>query len=78
MLADVHERQFNVGFAAALAKDGELVFSQTIGHADLDPLVPVGQDTRFLVASITKAFTGTAVLLLREAGALDVEAPIQK
>ena len=78
MLADVHERQCNVGFAAALAKDGELVFSQTIGHADLDPLVPVGHDTRFLVASITKAFTGTAVLLLGEAGALDVEAPIQK
>jgi CubicO group peptidase (beta-lactamase class C family) len=40
--------------------------------------VPVTNETRFGVASITKAFTGLALLKLHEVGRIDLDVPIQR
>jgi hypothetical protein len=40
--------------------------------------VRVTPETRFAVASVTKAFTGVALLKLCEAGRIDLDAPIQR
>ena len=77
-LRATHERQRTVGLAAAVLVDGELVLSEGLGYADLEHQVPVTRETRFGVASVTKAFTGVALLKLREAGRLDLDAPIQQ
>jgi CubicO group peptidase (beta-lactamase class C family) len=74
----VHERQKNVGLAAAVLHGGALVLSEHLGYADLEHRVPVTGETRFGVASVTKAFTGVALLKLREAGRVDLDAPIQR
>ena len=77
-LRDVHARQRNVGLGAAVLLGDELVLSEGLGYADLEHRVPVTRDTRFGVASVTKAFTGVALLALRESGRVDLDAPIQR
>src|SRR5262249_8387433 len=54
----VHEKQKNVGLAAAVSREGEVVFEDYRGWADLEHRVPVSRETRFGIASVTKAFTG--------------------
>jgi serine beta-lactamase-like protein LACTB len=76
---DVHERQKNIGLAVAIRRDGQLVFSEGFGLADLENAVPVDpRTTRFAVASVTKAFTGLALLKAVERGRIDLDAPIQR
>jgi len=77
-VADIQRRQRNVGLSALVMLGGETVIAENLGYADLEHRVPVTNDTRFGVASITKAFTGLALLKLHEAGRIDLDAPIQR
>jgi CubicO group peptidase (beta-lactamase class C family) len=77
-LRRVAEKQKNVGLAAAVSRDGKIVFAENLGFADLEHRVAVTRDTRFGIASITKAFTGAALLKLWETGGIDLDAPIQR
>ncbi len=77
-LQDVHARQRNVGLAAAVSRNGERLFSDHLGFADLERRVPVTARTRFAVASVTKAFTGAALVKLAERGRIELDAPIQR
>ena len=76
-IRSVHHEQKNVGLSAAVALHGTVEFSEQLGFADLEHRVPVGPATRFGIASVTKAFTGAALLRLHERGAVDLEAPVQ-
>jgi CubicO group peptidase (beta-lactamase class C family) len=64
--------------SAIVSLQGKTIVAEQLGFADLEHRVPVTRDTRFGVASITKAFTGLALLKLVEAGKLDLDAPIQR
>ena len=77
-MSDVHERQRNVGLSAAILLRGRLVASWSLGMADLESRRPVTTDTRFGIASITKAFTGVALLQAHQRGQVDLDAPIQR
>ena len=77
-LEDIHRRQQNIGLSALVVHRGTSVASVSLGYADLEHRVPVVPETRFGVASITKAFTGLALLKLRESGRIDLDAPIQR
>ncbi len=77
-LEDIHRRQQNIGLSALVVHRGTSVASVSLGYADLEHQVPVVPETRFGVASITKAFTGLALLKLRESGRIDLDAPIQR
>jgi CubicO group peptidase (beta-lactamase class C family) len=77
-LADIQRRQRNVGLSALVMLGGETIIAENLGYADLEHRVPVTADTRFGVASITKAFTGLSLLKLHEAGRIDLDAPIQR
>jgi serine beta-lactamase-like protein LACTB, mitochondrial len=78
VLLDVHVRQRNVGLAAAVSRGNGEAQTFFLGLADLDRRVPVTADTRFGIASVTKAFTGVALLELAQSGRIDLDAPIQK
>ncbi len=69
-------RQQLVGLQAAIY-DGQRVHELNLGYADIEHRVPVSSETRFEIASVTKAFTGLAQLLLAESGELDLDKPIQ-
>jgi CubicO group peptidase (beta-lactamase class C family) len=63
------------GAAAGVVHGDELEWSGGAGFADLASQRPAGPDTLYRIASITKTFTGTAIMRLREAGKLDLDDP---
>jgi CubicO group peptidase (beta-lactamase class C family) len=66
------------GIAVSVSIDGELVFSEGFGYADLEQQVPVSPaKTRFRVGSTAKSMTAMAVGTLYESGKLDLDAPVQ-
>jgi serine beta-lactamase-like protein LACTB, mitochondrial len=78
VIAEIHEKQRNVGLSAVIHQGGELVFSEHLGQADLEHDVEVGAHTHFGIASITKLFTAVTLLKLQTSGLIDLDAPIQK
>jgi CubicO group peptidase (beta-lactamase class C family) len=66
------------GAAAGVVHGAELVWSGGAGFADLAAGRPSGPDVLYRIASITKTFTGTAILQLRDAGKLDLDDPVVK
>lgn len=70
--------QRNVGLAAYVLHRGKPVLDVSLGYADLEDSSRVRPSTRFGVASITKAFTGIALLKLVDEGRIDIDQPIQR
>jgi CubicO group peptidase (beta-lactamase class C family) len=68
------------GFSGAVLVErrGRTLYRGDFGLADRAFGVPVARDTRFWVASITKAFTAVLVLQLADEGTLDLRAPIRR
>jgi CubicO group peptidase (beta-lactamase class C family) len=64
------------GLALGVVHDQDLVWARGFGWADVDRQVPATPDTLFRIASITKLFTATAILHLRDAGRLGLDDPI--
>lgn len=59
--------------AAAVARDGEIVWESAVGMADVEAGAEATPDTQYRVGSITKTFTAVAIMQLRDAGKLDLE-----
>jgi CubicO group peptidase (beta-lactamase class C family) len=66
------------GLAAGIVYDGILLWGKGYGFADTAQQKPVTLDTRFRIASITKTFTATAILKLRDEGKLQLDDPVQQ
>ena len=64
------------GMQAAVVINGRVVFSRSYGVANLQTPVPVTSKPLFSINSITKAFTGIAVMEEVEKGRLILSAPI--
>jgi CubicO group peptidase (beta-lactamase class C family) len=65
------------GMGVAISLMGEVIYSVTLGYADLEMNVPVTSRTLFRTASVLKPITATAVLMLALSDALDLDEPIQ-
>ena len=65
------------GLSAAIARDGDVIWSHAYGLADVENEVPARVDTAYRTASIGKCITATAALRLVERGELDLDRPIQ-
>jgi D-alanyl-D-alanine carboxypeptidase len=70
------ERYRQPGCAVAIAQGTELLAEHAFGHADLRTGETLTPRHRFRIASHSKAFTATAVMLLREQGRLGLDDPI--
>ena len=67
------------GLVWGVVKDGRLVHVKAMGVQDLgDTRSPVTDDTGFRIASMSKAFTGYAILKLRDEGKLRLDDPAWK
>jgi len=66
------------GLSIAVGVDGEIVWAEGFGWADVAQRLPVGPDTRFRIGHASKALTSAAVGLLLEKGQIDLDAEIQK
>lgn len=61
------------GMVYGVVKDGKLAYVKSIGVQNLDDKNPVTADSRFRIASMTKAFTALAILKLRDDGQLRLD-----
>ena len=66
------------GATAGVVHGDELVWTASAGFADAGTRVTSDLRTLYRIASITKTFTGTAVMQLRDAGRLDLDDPAVK
>jgi serine beta-lactamase-like protein LACTB len=65
------------GVSVAVAREGEIVWSEGFGWADVEDRVPVTPRTQFRLGSVSKTLTAAAVALLYERGRIDLDAPVQ-
>lgn len=67
-------RAFDVpGIAVAIVKDGEVVLARGYGVRDIGSGEPVDAQTRFAIASQTKAFTSASLSILADEGKLSLD-----
>jgi D-alanyl-D-alanine carboxypeptidase len=64
------------GAAVGVVHEGKLVWSKGIGFADVKKKRPADPKTLYRIASITKTFTATAVMQLRDEGKLALDDPL--
>ena len=65
------------GLSLAVGVDGEVVYTEGFGWADLENRVPVTALTRMRIGSVSKPVTAAALGLLVDRGRLDLDAEIQ-
>ena len=75
LLAEMKRRQIP-GLQVAVVKGNRIVMLGEFGLANLQDSVPVTRRTLFPINSMTKAFTGVAIVQLAEVGTLDLDGPI--
>jgi len=71
-------RQRGLSGIVLIRRDGGKTILRSFGLADRAFAVPVRSDTRFRVASITKLFTATMVMMLAEEGKLALDQPVKR
>jgi CubicO group peptidase (beta-lactamase class C family) len=59
--------------SAGVVRDGQLVWSGHVGSARVEGTVPPGDDTQYMIGSITKTFTAVLVMALRDEGKLALD-----
>src|SRR5215204_2110819 len=66
------------GSSLLMVRDGRMVGRHNEGFQDADKRVPVSDGTIYHWASITKTFTGIAIVQLRDRGLLSLDDPVVK
>ncbi len=64
--------------SAAIVKNGEVVWAKGFGLANREKNVAADEDTIYLVASISKTFTATAIMQLYEEGKINLDDDVNK
>jgi CubicO group peptidase (beta-lactamase class C family) len=65
------------GLSLAVAVDGEIVWAEGFGWANLETRRPVTPATLFRIGGVSQTLTAAAVGLLSERGSLDLDGPVQ-
>jgi CubicO group peptidase (beta-lactamase class C family) len=66
------------GAAVAVIEHGKLVYQKGYGSANLEYNIPIGPDTIFHVASVSKQFTAMAIVLLERDDKLSIDDDVHK
>lgn len=78
VIAEFQSRQQNVAIAVGIRHHGVTVFREATGMANQEAHLAADADMAFSIASVTKAFTGVALLKLAESGRIGLDDEIQK
>ena len=66
------------GAAFIIAKNGKILEQGYFGKANIELRVPVSEESVFAIASMSKTYTATAILMLQEEGKLMLSDPVKK
>ena len=64
------------GMSTLIVKGGEIVWVESYGMADIENNIQIADSTSFLMASVSKLFTGTALMQLYDNGVIDLDEDI--
>lgn len=70
------EKQKIPGLQCVVIYQNRIIFSKALGKANVEFMVPTTKNTIFSINSITKVFTGTAIMQLAEEGKIGIENPV--
>ena len=73
LFAAEHDKAGLQALVVGLVVDGELAWSHAWGYRDVEARAPADVDTVFRIGSMTKTFTATAMLRLRDEGKLALD-----
>ena len=62
----------------AVSKDGQLIYTKSVGYADQAQGLEATEKTKYRIGSITKSFTAVLIFKAHEQGLLDLEATIDQ
>jgi CubicO group peptidase (beta-lactamase class C family) len=65
-------------FQVAVAKDGDIIYEEAFGWANVEKQIRTTPKTMHLVASISKPFTSTSLMILAERGQIDLHGPVNE
>lgn len=72
------EAQAVAGTVTMVMRNGVLAHLEATGYADLEAKKPMRTDTIFQIMSMTKQFTGAAVMMLVEEGKIRLNDPVER
>ena len=75
ILNEMSTRHFP-GASTIIVKNGKIVWVESYGYADIANSLTVVDTTVFLLASVSKLFTGTAAMQLYESEIIDLDADV--
>jgi CubicO group peptidase (beta-lactamase class C family) len=78
LVREAQSEQRIPSISVAAVGNGEVVWQEALGLADVEGNVEATTDTQYRIGSITKTFTTAAVLQLRDAGELELDDPLSK
>jgi CubicO group peptidase (beta-lactamase class C family) len=61
-----------------ISERGKIIYEKSFGYANAENKTPFTENTIFLIGSVAKTFTATALLKLRERGELNLDDPVTK
>ena len=65
------------GVSIAVGVEGELIWAEGFGYADIEHNIAVDTQTKFRIGSVSKSMTSIALGLIYEQGLIDLDAPSQ-
>lgn len=73
-----HMREHDIpGTSVSIVKDGKVLFAKGYGYTDLEAATRAnGEESLFRIGSVSKTFIWTAVMMLVERGAIDLDADV--
>src|SRR5262245_46849617 len=71
------ERHFP-SISVAVARDGQIIWEEAFGWADVEKRILATPHTMYSLASISKTFTATGLMILKERGRIELDRPINE
>jgi CubicO group peptidase (beta-lactamase class C family) len=75
---DFVDREQLAGAVVAIMRGGKLAYMQPVGRMDVEKNLPMRRDTIFRLASMSKAVTSVAAVMLMEEGKLRLADPVSR
>lgn len=72
-LAEIMDKFHAVGLSVAVVKNGNIIYSNSLGLKNIENNVPLQNNDLFRIASISKSFSATAIMQLVETGKISLD-----
>ena len=78
MMKDLIDQGRVAGTVTLVARNGKVVYHEAAGRRDVEKNVPMTTDTLFRIASMSKAVTSVAIMMLVEEGKVHLDDPVSR